>query len=331
MYSSFHDPYNSNMNHYRSLASYLLAICSLAFFVGCGKPDVEVPINGEIHEEPLYPAATQKVVDAFEKDASILCKYFKVADTPFSEEPCMVFTGIKNNHLWFKMIDLETAKLVKEYESTASTSVDITADAGYGESISFKASFFWPLHFYTSKTTEVIEWLVSEALDGGLAGGKSASMLAFKNGNVVTSTKYFSGTLALSEPVVGYESIFYRGYCFDLTGKALYEYPNGASYKIYNVGCYSVFIAQEECLSMEYNGSMLTVQRYNIKNNENVWAFYPLTEHKMANPKTEYSIVHKEGNLWEFKCVATSQSGNIVTLSTTVDIESPGEFTFKEE
>ena len=308
----------------------LLSVFFSCMIMSCDNPIDDEPNKGQYFfveiDDSLYPGRTKQFIDEFLADDSYSCKTLCAPWFDNLDYTPNVLAGLKDRHMYFRVISRDGESIAMEYLSpdTIENPYTYSYYAGYGEWVKqeINVSSVIISQYLELEDSQISYWELREK------GAGSVYRLEFKNGGTL---KYVD-TSYLTTIRKGYNSIFSDKKCYNLEGDYLYDISSEGELRI-NGSEHSLFkyISEEEILYISYAGSYAHFERTNLKTGENTWGFYPETEHKLTNPKTEFSITHKEGSLWEFVCNAIGYEGTKIKISVTIDIDNPGVFSMNEE
>lgn len=294
------------MNTLRSLVTFFMVILSLGL-CSCGEDFHYEPPTPSLDESDIMTPIDKLFSEYIGDYSNIKCRYATKGDSS------VIFTGIKNKHLWFNEYDSSKRKLKISWEDIEETDTIQKVHTGYGE---YKEVQIAQIHLHYYKKT------------------KSGDIVTFKLNNypqtIFTSNGKTKRTLLDSNN----NSNTYDWYDESvLIGNCCYSYKGDSLFTIENIYYYSGGkvdpISYEEAIKFNYSSPSVTFERFNIKENESIWRSY-LNIKLPSDSKINYTIIDKSTNIWKYKVEAVSYGGTKHNYSFAVNIEN-GEVKAAEE
>lgn len=300
--------------------------------VSCEKSEVlyDVIVHNiySVPDSVLTPH-TRRVLDEFGKDTAVTCKHASLRNFATVGQPTISMWGIRQGHLWFRLVDLEHGRTVCEYTSCDEVIERYTWKAGNDE-MEAKALDRTGVHlneYVRSGSSEIALWRI----DGDM---ESIYKVEFKSG---------SGFKSFYDPysrqrMRGYESFYYHDICYSMEGDTLYRLGQMGKNKFDDINTgmsrQYVFVSTDDIMYFSFDGDNIIVNVFSLKNEETLWTVFQPVQHRLSSATTkvlEYTMTQVQGPVWDFLCTATDATGLKVSYSFSLDISTnPGSIRVSE-
>ena len=326
------------MNRF-SIKGLMLAVLITSILISCDSTkgdDTSIPLQFEKYGIPdsLLNETTKQLMIDFNNDNSIVNKTAMVKELNKMNIKAIILHGVKEKHLWCKIIDTEQGNVVSEYLSPDIILNSYSWDIGYGEKdeVVFYNNPIEVCDYMKNEDAEIMIWHINSS--GGCVHkfefNKDTDYKAYYDNPKDLDFKYQFQEVAWSV-----NSLLFRNKCFNYAGDTLYTIRIDIMVqKIKNDAYAYAFVSPEDIVHIEFYGAKILIERFSLIDCENIWSRSITPMHTMTDhaPRCEYSIVQKQGNEWEFQCIATSYSGTKVKYTTVVDVNNPpSELSITEE
>ena len=284
----------------------------------------------------------------FNVDSTIAKKH--ATSIYLSGNQVIYLSGVKNKHLWLKIINVNPVNVITEYCSPDTIIDYYSEDIGYGmkRGVMF-GDYLDHIYLYEYNRindSEIIHvqltgppasWDADDRIQINSNTLSGASKLTIQSGSKYRSF-YYEHTIKYA---LGYNSVFYLDVCYDYSGDTLYVVcPECKGY----IGDYLAdnpahryaFVSQEDILIIDADNKGIGLIRRSLKTNETFWRLQKNIEHPLSSNgysiQIKYTIINKKDNVWEIQWLATNYSGERIQYSTELDVNNPpDELTITEE
>lgn len=317
----------------RTLKRLFMMVLIITSIVSCEKGDVlyDVIVHNiySVPDSVLTPD-TRRVLDEFGKDTAVICKNASLRNFATVGQRTISLSGIRQGHLWFRLVDVEHGRTVCEYTSCDEVIERYTWRAGNYE-MEAKALDRSGVHlneYIRSGGSEIALWRI----DGDM---ESIYKVEFKSGG---GFKSFYDPYS-RQRVRGYDSFYYHDVCYSMEGDTLYtlglmgknkfdDINNGMSRQY-------AFVSTDDVMHFSFDGDKILVNRFSLKNEETLWSVYQTVQHRFPGATLkvlDYSMTQAQGSVWDFQCTASADDNNLkVLFSFSLDISSnPGTIAVSE-
>ena len=137
------------MKAFRLLATSLLVALSMGVS-SCGEDELESSPTTSIDTDNLFDK-TDKLFAEYIKDyADIKCRFGQQGGSS------VLFSGVKNKHLWFSEYDATTKQLKSEWTDIEETDTILNVYKGYGEYETVKLNYILPAFYKKTSTGDIV-------------------------------------------------------------------------------------------------------------------------------------------------------------------------------
>lgn len=290
------------------------------------KEETDLPIfhvsNDYGIPDSLLNDITRGMLDVFNKDNSISCKHTYVWDfTPNEQTIC--FIGIKEKHLWCKLIDID-GSIITEYLSQDTILDSYVRDIGYGEQQRIEFDYEkveWGLDCYLKvDDSEIFRWFFPS-----ICKYEFSSVAGFKS---------FYDNSSLFDMIRGTNNIFHNDICYSYKGDTLYVLTDFGKSVVSQV-CNNnkensaiSFVSPENAISAYYDGRIIRVEKLNLRDEKGIdWSLQKETINNLYESgnkaRTDFTIMQEHGSIWGIECIATGYSGTRIRLTIDIDVNNP--------
>lgn len=289
------------MKNIRLLATSLLVALSMGVS-SCG--------NDELDREPISiptePSIFEKMDKAFAEYigdySNITCKWY------LEGESSILFTGLKNQHLWFAEYEKTESKGVKrEWTDIEKTDTILNIYKGYGEYETVKLNYIVPAFYKKTNTGDIVTLKLNGYNQTIFTFNKQSKRTRLQSDyqkNVVANNWYA-------------ESVFIGNCCYSNEGEIIYEAKESPRFE--NGKIDALLVSYEE--GIECKGRHIS--KYNYKDSKTVWSTYIEPPFEIgSDAKIDYTLLDNSTNVWQYKCEVTSYDGSKNEFTFKIDIDS---------
>ena len=143
------------MKAFRLLVTSLLVTLSMGVS-SCGEDELESSPTTSIDTDNLFDK-TDKLFAEYIKDyADIKCRFGQQGGSS------VLFSGVKNKHLWFSEYDAATKQLKSEWTDIEETDTILNVYKGYGEYETVKLNYILPAFYKKTSTGDIVTLKLEE-------------------------------------------------------------------------------------------------------------------------------------------------------------------------
>lgn len=301
------------MKTFRLLATSLLVALSMGF-TSCGDDELDVtpapPINN-IEDESTQ---RDKMFDEYIGDYSnITCRFCQAG------ESSILFTGLKNKHLWFAEYETATRGIKFEWTDIEETDTIQKVYKGYGEYETIKLDNIFPL--FHKKTTAGN--IVTLALNG-------------YRQNIFTFNGRTKRNQLQSDPnknKVAYswfqESVFIGNCCYSSEGDTVYVAMKQPEFDSHGMPAETELISYEEGIRFltgyleDVSAENISISKYNYKDAKSVWVTRIVPPFDVtSDAKRVLTLTGNTTNIWNYKCEVTFYDGTKKDFTFKINIDN---------
>ena len=302
------------MKSIRLLATSLLVALSMGVS-SCGDDELDVsplpPINNIEDEHTKI----DKMFDEYIGDYSnITCRFCQAG------ESSILFTGLKNKHLWFAEYETATKGIRFEWTDIEETDTIQKVYKGYGEYETIKLNNILPL--FHKKTT--VGNIVTLALNGYLRqniftfnGKTKRNQLQSDHSKNKTAYSWFQ------------ESVFIGNCCYSNEGDTIYVANQPPQFDSQGMPVDTELISYEEGIRFrtgyfeDVSAENISISRYNYKDAKSVWATWIVPPFDVtSDAKRVLALTGNTTNIWNYKCEVTFYDGTKKDFTFKINIDN---------
>ena len=302
------------MKSIRLLATSLLVALGMGVS-SCGDDTLD---SEPITTLPTEPSIFEKMDKAFAEYigdySNITCRYYQEG------ESSILFTGLKNKHLWFAEYGTATKGIRFEWTDIEETDTIQKVYKGYGEYETIKLNNILPL--FHKKTT--VGNIVTLALNGYLRqniftfnGKTKRNQLQSDHSKNKTAYSWFQ------------ESVFIGNCCYSNEGDTIYVANQPPQFDSQGMPVDTELISYEEGIRFrtgyfeDVSAENISISRYNYKDAKSVWATRIVPPFDVtSDAKRVLALTGNTTNIWNYKCEVTFYDGTKKDFTFKINIDN---------
>ena len=288
------------MKAFRLLVTSLLVTLSMGVS-SCGEDELESSPTTSIDTDNLFDK-TDKLFAEYIKDyADIKCRFGQQGGSS------VLFSGVKNKHLWFSEYDAATKQLKSEWTDIEETDTILNVYKGYGEYETVKLNYILPAFYKKTSTGDIVTLKLNgynQTIFTFNGQSKRTKLQSDYQKNVVANDWYA-------------ESVFIGKCCYSNEGEIIYEAKEAPRFE--NGKIDALLISYEE--GIECKGRHIS--KYSYKDSKTVWSTYIEPPFETASDaKISYTLLDNSTNVWQYKCEVMFYDGSKNEFTFKIDIDN---------
>ena len=282
----------------RTLRKLLWTFIIIPMLVSCEKGEVlyDVIVHNiySVPDSVLTPD-TRRVLDEFGKDTAVTCKNASLRNFTTVGQRTISLSGIRQGHLWFRLVDVEHGRTIYEYTSDDEVIERYAWKIGNYETEA-KALDRSGVHlndYIRSGESQIAYWRI----DGDM---ESIYKVEFKSAR---GFKSFYDPYS-RQRVRGCDCFYYHDVCYSMEGDTLYRLGLMGKNKFDDInngmGRQYAFVSTDDVMYMSFDGDQIIVNRFSLKAEQTVWAVRQTVQHRFPGATLkvlDYSMTQAQGSV----------------------------------